>query len=450
MARIKSSLSAKVFLVLALLLTLCCLCICGVVVITLPRSYSIVATDRVSGEITQLVDTLAETNFADADAVIEDFCSANRASVMLNAGFYSRVYGSVGEGGGEVLTSSVSVRFADSYGEALLTVTAPISAGRELTAAFLELLPWLLALILLISAAGALLCSRALVKPVLELSRISDRMAGLDMSWEYGLDRTDELGTLARSLKSMSQRLDAALHSLEDANRHLTADMEHITALSKQRRDFFAAASHELKTPITILKGQVESMLLGIGRYKDTRAVLPETLREVEHMERLVGEILSVTRLEMDGLAGRSEPVSLCDTLRSVVDALRPLAEEKGIALTLDASRDVTVTGSAALMERALHNVVGNAIRYSPAGASVSAVLTGRLLSVTNTGVTIPEEDLADIFTPFRRVDKSRSRSGGGSGLGLYIVHTILDLHGLNYGLENGDDAVIFWMDGWK
>ena len=275
-------------------------------------------------------------------------------------------------------------------------------------------------------------------------------MAGLDMSWEYGLDRTDELGTLARSLKSMSQRLDAALHSLEDANRHLTADMEHITALSKQRRDFFAAASHELKTPITILKGQVESMLLGIGRYKDTRAVLPETLREVEHMERLVGEILSVTRLEMDGLAGRSEPVSLCDTLRSVVDALRPLAEEKGIALTLDASRDVTVTGSAALMERALHNVIGNAIRYSPAGASVSAVLTGRLLSVTNTGVTIPEEDLADIFTPFRRVDKSRSRSGGGSGLGLYIVHTILDLHVLNYGLENGDDAVIFWMDGWK
>ena len=347
MARIKSSLSAKVFLVLALLLTLCCLCICGVVVITLPRSYSIVATDRVSGEITQLVDTLAETNFADADAVIEDFCSANRASVMLNAGFYSRVYGSVGEGGGEVLTSSVSVRFADSYGEALLTVTAPISAGRELTAAFLELLPWLLALILLISAAGALLCSRALVKPVLELSRISDRMAGLDMSWEYGLDRTDELGTLARSLKSMSQRLDAALHSLEDANRRLTADMEHITALSKQRRDFFAAASHELKTPITILKGQVESMLLGIGRYKDTRAVLPETLREVEHMERLVGEILSVPRLEMDGLAGHSEPVSLCDTLRSAVDALRPLAEEKGIALTLDASRDVTVTGSA-------------------------------------------------------------------------------------------------------
>lgn len=150
------------------------------------------------------------------------------------------------------------------------------------------------------------------------------------------------------------------------------------------------------------------------------------------------------------GLAGRSEPVSLCDTLRSVVDALRPLAEEKGIALTLDASRDVTVTGSAALMERALHNVISNAIRYSPAGASVSAVLTGRLLSVTNTGVTIPEEDLADIFTPFRRVDKSRSRSGGGSGLGLYIVHTILDLHGLNYGLENGDDAVIFWMDGWK
>ena len=73
--------------------------------------------------------------------------------------------------------------------------------------------------------------------------------------------------------------------------------------------------------------------------------------------------------------------------------------------------------------------MVSNAVRYSPAGASVSAVLTGRLLSVTNTGVTIPEEDLADIFTPFRRVDKSRSRKAGGAGLGLALCEEICRIH---------------------
>ena len=119
-----------------------------------------------------------------------------------------------------------------------------------------------------------------LVRPVLEISRISKRMAHLDMTWDCKVNRTDELGVLANSLNTMAKRLDTAMKELESANEQLKDDMEHITELSRQRRDFFAAASHELKTPITILKGQIESMILGIGKYKDTEKCCRKPLKK--------------------------------------------------------------------------------------------------------------------------------------------------------------------------
>lgn len=203
-----------------------------------------------------------------------------------------------------ITTTAAEIQFADQKEVYYLSITAPVSPGDELTVAFLHLLPYLLMLILLISTLGAFLCSRVLVRPVLEISHVSKRMADLDMTWACKVNRTDELGALADSLNTMAKRLDAAMKELENANQRLREDMEHITELSRQRRDFFAAASHELKTPITVLKGQIESMILGIGKYKDTGTALPETLKEVENMERLVREILSHLK-DRDGRPSR-------------------------------------------------------------------------------------------------------------------------------------------------
>ena len=147
--------------------------------------------------------------------------------------------------------------------------------------AFGELLPVLLVIVLVISALGAFICSRILVRPVLEISRISQRMAELDMSWSCDVKSTTSSAYWLRALTPWRAGLTAAMSSLEDANRQLRADMEQMAAMSKQRRDFFAAASHELKTPITIIKGQIEGMLMGIGRYKDVQGILPETMHEV-------------------------------------------------------------------------------------------------------------------------------------------------------------------------
>src|SRR5699024_3072682 len=135
---------------------------------------------------------------------------------------------------GKALTTTVEVNLAGESGVYYLSITAPVSADRELTMAFTELLPLLLILILLIASAGAFLCSRILVRPVLEISRISKRMSQLDMTWECRINRTDELGILASSLNTMAKKLDAAMKDLELANKRLREEMEHITKLSQQ------------------------------------------------------------------------------------------------------------------------------------------------------------------------------------------------------------------------
>ena len=346
--KIKSSLSAKSFLFIALLLVLCGLLIYSSVVLFLPNSYTIVASDRINQELRDLAATLSETNFTQADDVLATFCRDNRASVLLTGWGERLLIGYVDKGldSGDVFSTTLNVTFADRPVSYTLTVSAPISAGHELTMAFGELLPVLLVIVLVISALGAFICSRILVRPVLEISRISQRMAELDMSWSCDVKSSDELGVLAESLNTMARRLDAAMSSLEDANRQLRADMEQMAAMSKQRRDFFAAASHELKTPITIIKGQIEGMLMGIGRYKDVQGILPETMHEVERMEQLVAEILEITRLEMDGLAGHTGPVDFSSLTRKVVQELMPLAEERAMELGAEIPDGVTVTGA--------------------------------------------------------------------------------------------------------
>ncbi len=447
--KIRNSLSAKVFIWIAGLLVLCSLLIYCIVMIILPKSYSTIVSTQFVNEMARFAETLAGTNYEDAPKAIEQFCQNNQARVILTDGDKDILYGSIPDGSveeGKTLTYTAAASFRDRNEEYPLTVTVFSPAGQELTSLFLRLFPMILLLIFLISFIGAILCSKIMVKPILEISRISKRMSNLDMTWECRVDRTDELGVLANSLNIMAKRLDVAMKELEEANQKLKEDMEHITELSRQRRNFFAAASHELKTPITILKGQIESMILGIGSYKDTEKVLPETLKEVENMERLVKEILAISKIEMDGMARKTERFSMSDLLSEVTESLLPLALERKIAITQNIVSDISIWGNQSLFKKALHNILNNAIQNSPVGSEVFVDLTKKKLLIQNTNAAIPIEDLPLLFTPFYRVEKSRNKATGGSGLGLYLAATILELHGLPYKIENTENGVEFFI----
>ena len=445
--RIRDSLTARVFLWIFLLLVVCSLLIYGCVMIFVPKRYTAMSRASAIDKTLQLGDALSSAAPENIPREIDRFCLENQIVLEVNDGRETSICGSL-DGlrveWGDSPSFVISIHNAAHDKLYTLRLIAWASPEQDLTEVFIQMLPVVLLLILMISSAGALLCSGVLVRPVLKISRISQRMADLDLTYDCPTNRTDEIGVLSNNLSAMARKLDGALKDLESANGRLCEDMARIAALSEQRSDFFAAASHELKTPITILKGQIESMILGIGRFRDTKQVLPDTLREVENMERLVKEILTISRIEIEGLSEKQETVSLSRALEKVTALLAPLAEERQIAISKSITPEVTVHANPSLLEKVLHNILSNAIRHSPDRAQVSVRLGTDCLEVCNSGVTIPEEDIPSLFTPFYRVEKSRNKATGGSGLGLYLVKTILQLHGLPYSLENHEDGVRF------
>jgi two-component system sensor histidine kinase VanS len=238
------------------------------------------------------------------------------------------------------------------------------------------------------------------------------------------------------------------MEEVETANQQLTKDVKKFQRLEEQHRNFFAAVSHELKTPLTILKGQLENMILGFGDYQNHDKYLPQALKSAEDIEYLVKEILSITKMETMNIGSSLETLSLADMVSKVVTELQPLATEKDIAIFQNISEDIRVSVNRNLFGKALSNIIGNAIRHSKADAKVYADCDTdtHILVVENTGVFLDEDNLENMFTPFYRADKSRSKATGGSGLGLYIVKTILDLHQMEYQITNTDKGVAFYL----
>jgi two-component system phosphate regulon sensor histidine kinase PhoR len=202
------------------------------------------------------------------------------------------------------------------------------------------------------------------------------------------------------------------------------------------RKEFVANVSHELRTPVTLIKGYVETLKDG-ALTDEARALefLGTIERNVERLAALVDDLLSLSRLESGGQVLAVRPFEPRPMLEGMIEKFRPLAERRRQSLALEVAPGMEVLeADPDLLERAVGNLVENAIKYTPEEGSV-AVRAGleegeAVFTVSDTGVGIPEKDLARIFERFYRVDKSRSRDLGGTGLGLSIVKHIAQLHG--------------------
>ncbi|MCI8306659.1 MAG: HAMP domain-containing histidine kinase [Lachnospiraceae bacterium] len=314
----------------------------------------------------------------------------------------------------------------------------------------LRFLPVVFAIILSLSFLSAFICSKIIVSPIAKISQISKRMTSLDMTWKCDIKSNDEIGILASSLNTMADRLQDTMEELTHANYRLTVDVKKFKALEEQRRNFFAAVSHELKTPLTILKGQIENMILGYGDYQNHKKYLPEALKATENIEHLVNEIITIAKMENIDLQETLQDVSLKQTTNDTIQAVLPIAYNKDITIHQNISSDIILSVNPNLWMKALSNIIGNAVRHSPCKEDVFIFLQacekGNVLIINNTGASIPESDLPHMFTPFYRADKSRNKATGGSGLGLYVVKTILDLHGMTYCIKNTENGVTFFL----
>ena len=327
-----------------------------------------------------------------------------------------------------------------------LYVTPHLEEENLAVRALIQMAPWLLLVLLVLSLLCAFIYSRYITRPIVRLSGIAKKMSELDFNWKCNEQRRDEIGTLGRSLDQMSQRLSAALEELEAANHALRGEVEQERELDRQRMAFFSAASHELKTPVTILKGQLSGMLEGIDVYQDRDKYLLRSLQVTGRMEHLIQEMLSISRMETGAATVKQESLELSALIEQQLGFVKELIEQRGQRLAVQLNPEITVTGDASLLGKAIGNLLSNAILYSPDGAEIRVWCGIRqdkpAFTIENTGVHIQDDALPHLFEAFYREEDSRNRSTGGSGLGLYLVRMILERHHASCTIENTEDGV--------
>ncbi|WP_138415361.1 two-component system histidine kinase PnpS [Aquibacillus sediminis] len=211
-------------------------------------------------------------------------------------------------------------------------------------------------------------------------------------------------------------------------------DITELKRLEQTRKDFVANVSHELKTPITSIKGFAETLLDGAMHDQALRSqFLTIILTESDRLQSLVHDLLELSKLEKENLRIQHRMVSFIHLVDELLPILSQQAEQKHIQLTTDIDPSVSIEGDPDLLKQLLINLLNNAINYTPSEGKVKLLIEANeemaIITISDTGIGIPKTEQTRIFERFYRIDKARSRNTGGTGLGLAIVKHIVEVH---------------------
>ena len=270
-------------------------------------------------------------------------------------------------------------------------------------------------LALLLGSYGGLVLANQALRPVDQLTRAAEHISASDLTERVPVsDQNDELGRLATTFNAMISRLQAAF---------------------ERQKQFTSDASHEMRTPLAVMRGEIELALRRERPPEEYRRTLTSNLEEILRLARLVEDLLMLARADAGKVELRCAPLELRKLCADMTDYIEPLAEQRHQTLRYTASdTTVTIHADQQRIKQLLLNLLDNAIKYTAEGGTITLSLKAEndyaVLAVTDTGRGIPAEDLPHVFERFfRRSAKTADRTASGSGLGLSIVKWIVDAH---------------------
>ena len=306
----------------------------------------------------------------------------------------------------------------------------PINEVLEVQAQFqLYLTLFMVLLILIIS----FFFSRIISKPIVAISSSTGEIANLNFDVVCDESRSDEIGTLGKSINTLSRSLKEKIDTLED-------EIEFERRQEKIRREFVADVSHELKTPLGVIKSYSEGIMDGISKDK-ADYYLEVILEEVDKMNGLVLDMLELSNLESGEQRLEKTHINMKRMISNLLRNFDQIMIDMTVHIDLE---DTMIDVDIYKMELVINNLLTNAFRYVNDDKIINITLQNRELIIENSYETINDFELQKIWDRFYRLEKSRSRNFGGNGLGLAIVKKTLDLHGLDYSIENSPIGFLF------
>lgn len=453
--KIKNSLSTKIFLGVLFTLTFICLLIFGSMRVFMPKILQSEQNTAFTKNLYKLASDLETIPKEEIQLYINSFALENQANVDIYDEKNNVVFSTNLATVDDTNTSSnsnqettIRLNFQNNGQTLFLNTSLTTNNADKLIGTFGKIFPYTLIAIIILSLLVAWLYTNILAKPIVNISNISKKMATLDLTWRCNIKRSDEIGVLAKNMNQMAYNLNNTLYELKTANEKLQEDIAWEKRQEKQRKDFFAAISHELKTPVAILKGELEGMICNIGKFKDRDTYLQEAYETTESIEKLVKEIMSLVKINIEEMKPNKEKIVLNQMITECCKTYEDITLNKNISIEKDIDPSITCYADYNNFKKAISNILGNAVYHSPEESFIKISLKRRnnkgVLNIENSGAHIDEEEMKRIFEPFYRVDKSRSRHTGGSGLGMYITKNILEMHNFEYTFKNTNSGVSF------
>ena len=338
----------------------------------------------------------------------------------------------------------------------VLYIRMPISPIEESVKISNTVLLMIGGITLVVAGIIASFISRKFTNPILQLNDIANKMAKLDFSKKYRItDTEDEINELGRSINTMSDKLEATIKELQKNNIELEKDIEEKSKIDEMRKQFISDVSHELKTPIALIQGYSEGLIENVNSDEESRKFYAEViLDETNKMDKLVKQLLELMKLEYGKREFDNEKFNINELINEVLRKCSVMINEKNIKVYFENKEPIYVYADEFYMDQIITNYLTNAIKHAEEveketkiEIKVEKVSNKIRVSVFNTGENIPEEDLQRIWGRFYKLDSSRNRQDGGSGIGLALVKAIMNNYQNEYGVENKKNGVEFYFD---
>lgn len=351
---------------------------------------------------------------------------------------------------------NVGTEFINLFGRLdngfLILIRTPVESITESVKISNKFLIFIGIISILISSIAVLLISRHFTKPLTELNVIANNMANLDFSKKYKITTRDEIGNLGESINCLSNNLEKTIKDLKAANIELEKDIEETSKISEMRSKFVSDVSHELKTPIALIQGYAEGLLDDVASSDEDRKYYASViLDEANKMSTLTKDLLDLSKLEYGQNELQIETFDITEMIKTFLKKNEPLFLEKDITPAFECDKEFWVTGDVFRIEQVLTNYITNAIKNvdDKKQIKISIVESNKYVKIIvfNSGSQISDEDKLRIWNRFYKVDTSRNRASGGTGLGLSVVKAIMSQHHTSCGVENTTDGVEFYFE---
>lgn len=339
-----------------------------------------------------------------------------------------------------------------------LYIRMPISSIQEsvkISNTFLYLIG---GITLIIEAILITFISKRFTEPIQELNEIAEKMARLDFSKKFHpKDVDDEINALGRSINIMSDKLEATIQQLRNSNVELEKDIEEKSKIEEMRTQFISDVSHELKTPIALIQGYAEGLVENVNSDEENRQFYANViLDEANKMDKLVKQLLELMKLEYGKREFQNANFNITELIQEVIRKSKVMLEENNIEVRMDMPEEVIVFADEFYIEQVVTNYFTNAIKHAKEVFNEKYIKikietrkkTNKVrIYVFNTGDNIEEENLLRIWRRFYKVDSSRNRDNGGTGIGLALVKAIMNNYNNDFGVQNKDTGVEFYFD---